>query len=54
MSNAMHVVPLNDLRDHSASVDCWCKPSEDDECPGLWLHHSMDRREEYENGKMKS
>ena len=47
----IHVVPLNDLREHEASTTCWCKPTEDDEWPDIWVHHSMDRREEYEEGR---
>jgi hypothetical protein len=54
MSEVVHVVPLNDLRDHTASANCWCKPSEEDEWPGVWVHHSMDRREEYEQGRQAS
>ena len=51
----IHVVPINDLREHEASVDCWCKPTEDDEgWPDIWVHHSMDEREEYENGRKES
>lgn len=49
-----HVIPLDDLRDHVASSDCWCKPFEDPdpEAPaGLWAHNSMDRRELLEEGK---
>ena len=53
-TESVHVVPLNDLKDHVASVDCWCNPTEDDEWPGVFVHHSMDRREEYEQGREKS
>jgi len=49
-SEAVHVVPLNDLREHTAP-DCWCKPTEDKGWPDVWVHHSMDRREEYEEGR---
>ena len=51
---ATHVLPINDLREHEASKTCWCKPTQDDEEPLVWIHHSMDGREEYENGRMKS
>ena len=47
----IHVVPLNDLREHVASKDCWCHPTEDDQWPDIWVHHSMDKREEYEEGR---
>jgi hypothetical protein len=50
----IHVVPLHDLREHIASSDCWCKPTEDEGWPDVWVHHSMDKREEYEEGRKKS
>jgi hypothetical protein len=54
MKQAVHVVPLNDLREHIASLDCWCKPTEEDEWPDVLVHNSMDRREEYEAGREKN
>lgn len=48
---APHVRPLLDLRDHLLDVMCWCVPTYDE---GVWVHHSMDRREEYENGRLAS
>ena len=54
MSNqpeALHIVPINDLREHVASKDCWCKPTEDDQIEDVWIHHAMDEREEYEEGR---
>jgi hypothetical protein len=53
-SETIHVIPTNDLREHVASTDCWCKPTEDDEYPTVWVHNSMDRREEFENGRAMS
>ena len=44
----LHVVPVNDLRDHVTSVDCWCCPIDDD---GIIVHNSLDGREKYENGE---
>jgi hypothetical protein len=44
----VHVVPVGDLREHDASTTCWCNPTQDDEEPLVWVHHSMDRREQYE------
>ena len=41
----LHVVPMNDLRDHVTNAECWCNPTQDDECLDVWVHHSMDRRE---------
>jgi hypothetical protein len=46
-----HVVPMGDLREHDCSVSCWCKPTEDDEVAGLFVHHSMDGREQFEAGE---
>jgi len=40
-----HVVPMDDLRDHESSRHCWCKPTQDEEEPTVWVHHSMDQRE---------
>jgi hypothetical protein len=41
----VHVVPLNDLRDHDSAATCWCHPTQDEEEPLVWVHHSMDGRE---------
>jgi hypothetical protein len=46
-----HVIPNGDLREHTPFDHCWCKPYEDD---GVWVHRSMDRREEYEGGRKPS
>lgn len=45
-----HVVPVDDLRPHDANASCWCRPTKDD---GVWIHHSIDRREEYERGERR-
>lgn len=52
-AEAVHVVPLNDLREHEAIKDCWCKPTED-AVDDVWVHHSMDKREEFEEGRKPS
>jgi hypothetical protein len=44
-----HVIPNNDLREHSLE-NCWCSPEDDD---GVIIHHSLDRREHYEYGERK-
>ncbi len=45
----IHVTPINDLRDHSDTRDCWCRPRiEDDE---IVVHNAMDERETYEQGR---
>lgn len=45
-----HVHPVNDLREHSLTGNCWCDAAEDG---GLIVHNSMDRREFYERGERK-
>ena len=49
-----HVYPRNDWREHVLSPACWCRPEQDDEEPGQWLHNSLDRREEFEEGRPMS
>jgi hypothetical protein len=53
-ANASHVVPINDLREQDASAQCWRQPTEDDECTGLFVHHSMDGRERFETGERQA
>lgn len=46
------VYPLNDLRDHVPDdPNCWCRPAWDE---GILVHNAMDRREEYEEGRLLS
>jgi hypothetical protein len=47
-----HIYPPNDLKDHvlDRGGTCWCKP---EELEGIWIHNSMDKREEYDNGRQK-
>ena len=54
-----HVYPVDDLREHVTSdhmgARCWCKPAEEEVNGGLLvIHNSMDRREEYEQGRKPS
>ena len=48
-----HVIPLDDLRPHDESPDCWCRPTEDFEGVGVMVHHALDRREQYETGAIR-
>lgn len=43
-----HIYPINDLREHEITEDCWCKPEYDD---GYVIHKAMDDRESYQNGR---
>jgi len=45
------VYPLDDLKPHVLTVDCWCRPFMDG---NVVVHNAMDRREEYERGRMPS
>lgn len=44
------VYPVADLREHDLDGQCWCGP--DTDAWGVKVHRSMDRREEYERGRM--
>lgn len=49
MTKPIHVYPINDLREHEVEgKKCWCNPTEEE---GVIIHNSMDRREEYEQGR---
>ena len=50
----IHVIPLGDLREHIAAQSCWCGPELDDDhdlAGNIWIHHSLDGREAYEEGR---
>lgn len=49
--NAVHVVPVNDLRVHTSSASCWCMPVETED--DVFMHNSLDGREKYETGERK-
>lgn len=52
-SRDIHIYPLDDLRYHVMTRECWCKPTVDTEEASCIIHHSMDGREQYETGKSK-
>jgi hypothetical protein len=45
----IHVIPIDDWREHELTLTCWCHPVLDE----VVLHNSVDRREEYERGERK-
>lgn len=49
LATSEHVLPIDDLRPHIERYDCWCRPTDDG---GIWVHHSMDRREFAERGEI--
>lgn len=48
-----HVIPCDDLREHTLSEDCWCNPSPGDRYSEVLTHNSADKREEFEKGIRK-
>lgn len=54
ISRDMLFEPLGDLRPHVDSASCWCRPTLDEEEPLVLIHHAMDQRESYENGRSLS
>lgn len=40
--STIHVIPINDIREHEDSQDCWCHPNLENK---VWIHNSMDGRE---------
>ena len=54
MTELIHVMPQNDLREHTCSVDCWCHPTPDADNDQVMVHHSLDQRESYEQGRLPS
>lgn len=51
LTDDRQVFPLNDLREHDLSENCWCKPTLTED--GVLVHNSADRRELYERGELK-
>jgi hypothetical protein len=47
-----HIVPVDDLRPHELTSDCWCHPHLDHE-DWIATHQSADCREDFENGKRR-
>lgn len=44
----VHVIPLNDYREHEETTECWCNPAHDD---GVVVHNALDGRELVERGE---
>lgn len=57
MSRVQHVTPIADDREHSESRWCWCVPDGTEVDAGgatIWIHHSADLREAYEQATGES
>ena len=48
-----HIYPVEDLKPHEMTDTCWCNPTVDDE-DDIVIHNAMDRREEFEEGRLPS
>lgn len=44
----LHVIPLDDLKPHECSRECWCRPEEDAEGWDVFRHHALDGRERHQ------
>lgn len=49
----IHVLPLNDLREHVENAHCWCHPRLEGEAQDVVVHNALDGREDFETGKRK-
>lgn len=45
----IHVMPINDIREHQSEMSCWCRPQVDVDDDEVVVHNSADMREENEN-----
>lgn len=52
MRKPIHIIPINDLREHAISSSCWCNPDIEDD-GDMIVHNSMDGREHYETGERR-
>ena len=53
IGSRVHIKPVGDYRAHVSEEDCWCHPTSDIQEPRIFVHHSMDGREDYETGKRR-
>lgn len=37
--NPIHVIPINDIKEHEESINCWCCPTRDKEDPTVIIHN---------------
>lgn len=50
--STVHVLPVDDLREHEETAECWCSPRLEYAGVGeVVIHNSMDGRELYERGE---
>ena len=44
----VHVIPIDDEIPHVHDDTCPCRPSRDEQQPGIVIHHAADGREHFE------
>lgn len=52
----IHVIPVDDIKEHQTHPSCWCQPEVDFDAPDLpdpfnvvmYVHNAGDGREQYE------
>lgn len=42
-NDILHVIPIDDLKEHESKETCFCNPWKDEE--GFYVHNSADNRE---------
>jgi hypothetical protein len=50
--NELHTLPIEDIRMHEISTECWCNPFFDKKLE-IVIHNSADGREDFEDGTRK-
>jgi len=50
----LHVTPIDDLREHTLTMLCWCNPRRDREEQCVVGHNALDQRERYETGELRA
>jgi hypothetical protein len=45
LNTPLHIIPVNDFKEHEESEDCWCKPKPTSGVVNTYTHNSADGRE---------
>lgn len=51
--NEVHLIPLDDYREHEPNTECWCKPRESEYEIDHYIHNPLDNRFMYQLGILK-
>ena len=47
----VHVIPLDDLKEHEQDICCWCTPTCSARDKDVIVHNAADGREQFETGE---